>query len=80
MDGQVGVIRDALDGAGFTDVGDPGLLGEVRERRCTGRSAMPSTCTIVGGGDRKGYQQDWRNAREALIEIEARRRRRAPTS
>jgi porphobilinogen synthase len=27
--------------------------------------------TIVGGGDRKGYQQDWRNAREALTEVEA---------
>ena len=27
--------------------------------------------TIVGGGDRKGYQQDWRNAREALREIDA---------
>jgi porphobilinogen synthase len=26
---------------------------------------------IVGGGDRKGYQQDWRNAREALTEVEA---------
>ena len=26
---------------------------------------------IAGGGDRKGYQQDWRNAREALVEIEA---------
>ena len=27
--------------------------------------------TIVGGGDRKGYQQDWRNGREALREIDA---------
>ena len=27
--------------------------------------------TIVGGGDRKGYQQDWRNGREALREIVA---------
>ena len=27
--------------------------------------------TIAGGGDRKGYQQDWRNAREALREIDA---------
>jgi porphobilinogen synthase len=26
---------------------------------------------IIGGGDRKGYQQDWRNAREALTEVEA---------
>ena len=27
--------------------------------------------TIAGGGDRKGYQQDWRNAREALVEVRA---------
>ena len=26
---------------------------------------------IAGGGNRKGYQQDWRNAREALIEVAA---------
>jgi porphobilinogen synthase len=26
---------------------------------------------IVGGGNRKGYQQDWRNAREALREVAA---------
>ena len=25
--------------------------------------------TIAGGGDRKGYQQDWHNQREALAEI-----------
>ena len=28
-------------------------------------------CAIVGGGDRKAYQQDFRNAREALVEVEA---------
>ena len=26
---------------------------------------------IAGGGNRKGYQQDFRNAREALVEIDA---------
>ena len=30
MDGQVGVVRDALDAAGHLDTGDPGVLGEVR--------------------------------------------------
>ena len=40
-------------------------------RRCTGRSVTRSTCTIAGGGDRKGYQQDIRNAREAIAEIRA---------
>ena len=32
---------------------------------------MPSTCQIAGGGDRKGYRQDWRNAREAMREVAA---------
>jgi porphobilinogen synthase len=69
MDGQVGVIRQALDGAGFGDVSilaysakyASGLYGPFREA---------VDCAIVGGGDRKGYQQDWRNGpREALREV-----------
>lgn len=70
MDGQVGVIRAALDAEGFSDVAilayaakyASGLYGPFREA---------VDCTIVGGGNRKGYQQDWRNAREALVEVEA---------
>jgi porphobilinogen synthase len=70
MDGQVGVIRQALDAEGFTDVAilaysakyASGLYGPFREA---------VDCSIVGGGDRKGYQQDWRNAREALVEVQA---------
>ncbi|MTA13352.1 MAG: porphobilinogen synthase [Actinobacteria bacterium] len=69
MDGQVGVIRAALDAEGFSDVAilaysakyASGLYGPFREA---------VDCTIVGGGDRKGYQQDWRNgSREALREV-----------
>ena len=70
MDGQVGAIRAALDADGFTDVAilayaakyASGLYGPFRDA---------VDVTIVGGGDRKGYQQDWRNAREALREIDA---------
>jgi porphobilinogen synthase len=70
MDGQVGRIRSALDAEGFTDVAilayaakyASALYGPFREA---------VDVTIVGGGDRKGYQQDWRNAREALREIDA---------
>jgi porphobilinogen synthase len=71
MDGQVGVIRAALDAEGFADVAilaysakyASGLYGPFREA---------VDCTIVGGGDRKGYQQDWRNgSREALLEVRA---------
>ena len=70
MDGQVGVIRAALDGAGHTESSilaysakyASGLYGPFRDA---------VDVQIVGGGDRKGYQQDWRNAREALTEVEA---------
>ncbi len=70
MDGQVGAIRTALDAVGYHDTGilaysakyASGLYGPFRD--AVGVS-------IADGGDRKGYQQDWRNAREALIEVEA---------
>jgi porphobilinogen synthase len=70
MDGQVGRIRSALDAEGFAEVAilayaakyASALYGPFREA---------VDVTIAGGGDRKGYQQDWRNAREALREIDA---------
>lgn len=70
MDGQVGAIRSALDGAGHNETSilaysakyASGLYGPFRDA---------VDVQIVGGGDRKGYQQDWRNAREALTEVEA---------
>jgi porphobilinogen synthase len=70
MDGQVGVIRAALDAEGFGHIPilaysakyASGLYGPFREA---------VGVQIVGGGDRKGYQQDWRNARESLKEVEA---------
>jgi porphobilinogen synthase len=68
MDGQVGAIRAALDGAGRSDVAvlayaakyASGLYGPFREA---------VDVTITGGGDRRGYQQDPRNGREALVEV-----------
>jgi porphobilinogen synthase len=69
MDGQVGAIRGALDAAGHTSTAilaysakyASGLYGPFRDA---------VDVQIVGGGDRKGYQQDWRNARESLREVE----------
>lgn len=66
MDGQVGVIRAALDEAGFTDTGilaytvkyASAFYGPFRE-------AVNSQLT----GGRKTYQQDGGNAREALREL-----------
>jgi len=70
MDGQVAHLRHELDAAGFDDVAimaysakyASGLYGPFRDA---------VDVTIAGGGDRKGYQQDWRNGREALAEIAA---------
>ena len=70
MDGQVAAIRTALDDAGHINIPimayaskyASGLYGPFREA---------VDVTIAGGGDRKGYQQDWRNGREALVEVAA---------
>lgn len=70
MDGQVGAIRGALDGAGFTNTAimaysakyASGLYGPFRDA---------VDVQITDGGNRKGYQQDWRNSREALREVDA---------
>ncbi len=70
MDGQVRAIRDALDADNFQEVAilaysakyASGLYGPFRDA---------VDVTIADGGDRKTYQQDWRNGREALAEIRA---------
>ncbi len=67
MDGQVAAIRDGLDAAGHTDMAilayaakfASGFYGPFRE-------AVASSLD----GDRRTYQQDPGNAREALHEIE----------
>ena len=68
MDGQVGAIREALDEAGFENVGimsyavkyASGLYGPFRE-------AAQSAPEF---GDRRAYQMDPPNAREAMREAE----------
>jgi len=69
MDGQVRAIRGALDGDGFSAVAicayaakyASALYGPFREA---------VDVTIVGGGDRKAYQQDVAGSvREALAEV-----------
>ncbi len=69
MDGQVAAIRSGLDDEGYNEVGilaysakfASALYGPFRDA---------VNVTIAGGGDRKGYQQDPRNLREALREVE----------
>ena len=70
MDGQVGAIRRALDDEGFTETVilayaakyASGLYGPFRDA---------VDVSIANGGDRRGYQQDPRNRREALREARA---------
>src|SRR6204780_2988818 len=69
MDGQVAAIRTALDAGGHDRVAilayaskyASALYGPFREA---------VDVTIAGGGDRRAYQQDPRNGREALAEIQ----------
>jgi porphobilinogen synthase len=70
MDGQVGAIRAALDGTGH---GDTAILAYSAKFASAlyGPFRDAVDVRIVGGGDRKGYQQDWRNGREALAEVRA---------
>jgi porphobilinogen synthase len=68
MDGQVAAIRRALDGAGHPDV--PILAYAAKYASALyGPFRDAVDVTIAGGGDRKGYQEDIRNVREALAEV-----------
>ena len=68
MDGQVRAIRSALDGAGHHDTAILAYAAKFASA-LYGPFRDAVDVTIVGGGDRKGYQQDYRNGREALEEI-----------
>ncbi|MFO7280533.1 MAG: porphobilinogen synthase [Thermoanaerobacterales bacterium] len=70
MDGQVAAIRDALDEDDFPQVAILAYAAKYASA-LYGPFRDAVDVTIAGGGDRKGYQQDPRNAREALEEIRA---------
>jgi len=70
MDGQVAAIRAGLDGAGFHDVAIMGYSAKYASA-LYGPFRDAVDVQIEGGGNRRGYQQDWRNAREALTEVAA---------
>ena len=69
MDGQVAVIRDALDDAGHHDVAILAYAAKYASA-LYGPFRDAVDVQIADGGDRKGYQQDHRNVREALREVE----------
>jgi porphobilinogen synthase len=68
MDGQVRAIREALDGDGATDVAILAYSAKYASA-FYGPFRDAVDVTIADGGDRRGYQQDPANAREAAEEI-----------
>ncbi len=67
MDGQVAVIRQALDGAGFQDTSIVAYAAKYASAFYGPfREAVDSQLT----GDRRTYQMDSANRREALLEVE----------
>ena len=67
MDGQVGTIRRALDEGGHHQVAIVAYAAKYASA-LYGPFRDAVDVTIKGGGDRRGYQQDPRNRREALVE------------
>jgi porphobilinogen synthase len=69
MDGQVAAIRAALDGDGHREVAILAYAAKYASA-LYGPFRDAVDVTIRDGGDRKGYQQDWHNRREALLEVD----------
>lgn len=70
MDGQVAAIRDALDEEDFVDVAILAYAAKFASA-LYGPFRDAVDVEIADGGDRRAYQQDPRNAREALEEVRA---------
>ena len=68
MDGQVAAIRTALDGAGADQVAVLAYAAKYASA-LYGPFRDAVDVAIAGGGDRRSYQQDPANAREAVAEI-----------
>jgi porphobilinogen synthase len=68
MDGQVEAIRAALDAADHTDIAVLAYAAKYASA-LYGPFRDAVDVTIAGGGDRKGYQQNPANGREALAEV-----------
>ncbi len=68
MDGQVGAIREALDGAGFSHVAI--MSYAVKYASAFYGPFREAAASAPAFGDRRAYQMDGANAREALREAE----------
>jgi len=70
MDGQVAAIRRALDDDGHPEVAILAYAAKFASA-LYGPFRDAVDVTIAGGGDRKAYQQQFGNRREALAEVRA---------
>ncbi len=68
MDGQVAAIRAALDGSGFVHTAVLAYAAKYASA-LYGPFRDAAQVAIADGGDRKGYQQDPANRREATAEV-----------
>jgi len=68
MDGQVAALRAALDAEGYQRVGILAYAAKFASA-LYGPFRDAVDVAIASGGDRRGYQQDPRNFREALREV-----------
>ena len=68
MDGQVGAIRAGLDAAGFPDTAILAYAAKYASA-LYGPFRDAAEVTIADGGDRRAYQQDPGNRREARTEV-----------
>ena len=68
MDGRVGVIREELDGEGFAGTL---IMAYTAKYASAYYGPFRDACdSAPGQGDRRGYQMDYRNRREAITELE----------
>jgi porphobilinogen synthase len=68
MDGQVAATRSALDDAGHSSTAILAYAAKYASAHY-GPFRDAVGVSITSGGDRKGYQQDIRNVRDALLEV-----------
>ena len=67
MDGQVGAIRKILDKNGFNDVKI--MAYSAKYASCLYGPFREAEKSTPSFGDRKSYQMDYRNSKEALLEV-----------
>lgn len=69
MDGRIGAIREILDDNGFENT--PIMSYSVKYASSFYGPFREAADSAPGKGDRKGYQMDFANSRDALIELES---------